>query len=166
MGPFRKHSPKQETQNPAELGRPALDVANFLIHQSGYTKTPLQIQEMSYFAHGYMLALRNRPLFRDNVESWEHGPVIPSLHHAFKKWHYSPIAEVSGGMPRDFDSDERELLEMILRKYGRYCGYYLSQLAHSCGKRITPWKKCYRKGGNFTIPDRVTKAYYERYLEK
>ena len=75
--------------------RPALDVANFLIHQSGYTKTLLQIQEMSYIAHGYMLALRNRPLFRDNVEAWDDGPVIPSLHHAFKKGNGYSDMEIS-----------------------------------------------------------------------
>ena len=37
--------------------RSALDVANYFVEYSDYTKTHLQIQKLTYISHGYMLAI-------------------------------------------------------------------------------------------------------------
>lgn len=161
--PRSASQPTQDYANPD--ARPALDMANFLIDLSGYTKTPMQVQKMTYIAHGYSLALRNKPLFRDQVEAWDHGPVIPSIYDAFKGWGFNPIPEVSDPLSAQLTADERTLLEMILAEYGKYCGYYLSQLTHDDGKRTTPWAECYAKGKNSIIPNTITKTYYEEYLK-
>ena len=51
---------------------------------------------------------------------------------------------------------------MFSNTYGKYCGYYLSQITHHDGDLETPWSQCYKKGRNRTIPDRITKEYYEK----
>lgn len=149
-------------QNFAPTERPAVDVANFFVKHSGYTNTQLQIQKLTYIAHGHSLALRKKALFKDRVEAWVHGPVIPSIYKAFQKWGLNPIGNTSGPTSKPFDSEEFDFLDAVFKNYGKFCGYYLSQLTHDEGKGQTPWAKNYRKGGNVVIPDQDTKAYYDK----
>lgn len=141
-------------------GRPALDVANHFIEYSGYTKTNLQILKMTYIAHGHSLAILDRPLISDVVEAWEHGPVIPKIYNKYKKYKSDLIGSISH-RPRPFDREEREILDAVFGLYGKYCGYYLSQITHENGELETPWKKCYVPGMNMRIPDDITKEYYK-----
>lgn len=155
-----------DPKNPqTDTNRLAIDVANFLIGLGDYTKTPLQIQKMAYVAHGHMLAIHGRPLFKDQVEAWKDGPVMPDLYDELKEWSYLPIPETTGPIAVPFDSDEREVTELVFMEYGKYCGYYLSQLSHDDGHLETPWAQCYQEGRNATIPNHTTKEYFEKYLE-
>ena len=140
--------------------RLALDVANYFVDYSGYTKTNLQVLKMTYIAHGYMLAIHDKPLIYDAVEAWDHGPVIPDVYRAFKKWNLSPIGKITY-FPDPFSPDEKEMIDETFASYGRFCGYYLSQITHEDGSLTTPWKQCYQPGKNVVIPDEVTKKYYE-----
>ncbi len=142
------------------MNRSALDVANYYIENSDYTKTNLQIIKLTYIAHGHMLAMCDEPLIIDDVEAWKHGPVIPTIYHKFKQWQLSPIGKISYS-PDPFVKKEKEVLDTVFAYYGRYCGYYLSQITHEDSYSPTPWKQCYVPGRNAIIPDEVTKAYYK-----
>lgn len=141
--------------------RSALDIANYFIKYSGYAKTNLQILKMSYIAHGYMLALYDKPLFDNVVEAWDYGPVVPDIYKKFKKWGANPIPKVSGSISDPFDSEEQDILDTVYPDYGRYCGFYLSQITHEPG---TPWSKCHKPSGNARIDDQTTKEYYKKLL--
>ena len=139
--------------------RSALDVANYFVEYSDYTKTHLQIQKLTYISHGYMLAIHRKPLIVDDVEAWDHGPVIPIIWRTFKKWGMSPIGRVMYS-PSPFTDQQRKVMDEVFAYYGRYCGYYLSQITHDDGDLITPWKQCYEPGKNMVIDDDVTEKYY------
>ena len=142
--------------------RHALDVANYFVEHSHYTKTPLQIQKLTYIAHGYMLGIHGKSLVFDQAEAWEHGPVFPKVYHEFKKWKFTPIGKVRY-TPDPFTSDQQNVLDNVLAFYGRFCGYYLSQITHDNSDTETPWKKCYVYGASHTpIPDTVTQSYYKQ----
>lgn len=141
----------------------ALDVAVHFVEYSGRTKTNLQVIKLSYIAHGFMLAIHDEPLIRDRVEAWEHGPVIPAIYDKFKKWGSGVIGRAPCKTVR-FDERQIEVLDSVFKSYGKYCGYYLSQITHDDGKLETPWKQCYRPGTNARIPDEVTKRYYEKLI--
>ena len=47
--------------------------------------TNLKLQKVLYFVQAYYLAKLNRPLFPDNIEAWEYGPVIPSVYRKYKE---------------------------------------------------------------------------------
>ena len=55
--------------------------------------TPLKMQKLVYFAHGWHLAFRGTPLIEDEFQAWEYGPVVPTLYHEFKKWGRNNIGE-------------------------------------------------------------------------
>ena len=60
-------------------------VANALITkgvEAGSPLTPLQIGKLSYIAHGWMLGLYGRCLFRQAVLAWLYGPVVRDIYFA------------------------------------------------------------------------------------
>jgi len=67
----------------------ALAVANYFIKKGIDTKksvSPMKLQKLVYFAHGWRLALYNSPLIDEAIQAWQYGPVIPGIYHEFK--HY------------------------------------------------------------------------------
>ena len=62
-----------------------------LAKRDGQTIDPMKIQKLAYYAHGFFLALYDKPLLDDRVEAWKWGPVIPSLYHEFKQYGGGPI---------------------------------------------------------------------------
>lgn len=141
--------------------RDALDVAIHFVESSGFTKTNLQVLKLTYISHGHMLALYDEPLINDKIEAWTHGPVIPAIYHEFKKWKSGVIGSVPY-KPTPFTERESGMLSSIFAHYGKFCGYYLSQITHEDGEPVTPWKQCYQDTKNVVIPDEITKAYYKK----
>ena len=145
------------------MPRNAVEVADHFIYKSGNTKTQLQVQKMTYFAHGFMLGMHGTPLIHDRVEAWSWGPVIPSLWKRFKRYGSDIILAKTAPPAVPFTVQEMEILDAVWNRYGKYCGYYLSQLAHDDGSgRRTPWSSCHVPGENRRIPDHVTQQYYRQ----
>ena len=44
----------------------------------------MRVLKLVYMAHGWTLAVLNRPLIMDRIEAWEYGPVIPTVYYAFR----------------------------------------------------------------------------------
>ncbi|MDC4872757.1 DUF4065 domain-containing protein, partial [Acinetobacter baumannii] len=101
----------------------ALQVANKII-ESGKNKnppqyyTPMQLLKLVYIAHGWMLALFNRPLFNEKVEAWKYGPVIPELYEAVKHYKANPVKELSVNSDDAFDIQEQGVIDYVINAYG------------------------------------------------
>jgi uncharacterized phage-associated protein len=128
----------------------ALAVANSFIgfaqENSDLTVTPMKLQKLLYFAHGWNLALSNAPLISEHVEAWKFGPVFPTVYHKFKDYGNEPITEkavsfndsLEGIAPQvDPLADVSPLIKRIWEIYGRYSGIQLSNATHQAG---TPWQ--------------------------
>lgn len=125
----------------------------------GQQLTPMQLVKLTYIAHGWSLALRNKDLFRNRIEAWKYGPVIPDLYQATKQYGRNPMPlELIGG-EEDFpvQAEDRRFLEEIYDAYGHLDGIKLSYLTHQAG---TPWTEAYVPGLNAEISDaRITEHY-------
>lgn len=161
-GPHLQATPELFLQEPA---RPAIEVANWFVEYSGYTKTPMQIQKLTYIAHGYMLGIHGVPLVRDQAEAWERGPVFSDVYHKFKRWKFNPIGARTYS-PAPFTTKQQEVMENVFASYGRFCGYYLSDITHNNSETTTPWRQCYVEGVRHApISDDITKEYYRQLYE-
>ena len=139
---------------------PAVIANNFLEKSGQESKilTPMQLLKLVYIAHGWNLAVTGEPLFKEPVQAWKYGPVVPSLFHEFKRYGGGPVTQaahvpVERGdnlypdfpelsfdseapfLPKD-DEQTCKLLEWVWRAYGHLSGPELSTLTH---KPNTPW---------------------------
>src|SRR5437762_397203 len=78
-----------------------------LAKEEGKSLSPLQLQKLVYYAHGWNLGIRNAPLIDAPIEAWRFGPVVQSLYHEFKEYGNNPITSpaqdlrIKNGLPRD-----------------------------------------------------------------
>ena len=157
---------------------PAIAIADYFLLQSwseGRGLSPMQIQKLVYFAHGWHLGIFDKPLITDRVEAWDYGPVIPSLYQAFKKYGSDVIrqGEYLPGSQRVDPDDERAivLLRRIWEVYGGKTGLELSSLTHvTDGPWLTTRLKEMGQSGRIprgiVIPNKVLKNYFERRLQR
>ena len=138
----------------------ALDIACHYVLHSGYTKTNMQVLKLTYIAHGYSLAIRDRGLFEDKVKVWPWGPVIPSVYNKFKKWGSGIIGKIPY-TPDELEKEDKSIFDAVYVVYGKYCGYYLSQITHDDDDGETPWRQC-KNEDKLVIPDEYTKEYYRK----
>ena len=65
----------------------------------GQSLTPMQVVKLTYIAHGWSLGLRGKDLFRNQIQAWQYGPVIPDLYHTTKSYGRNPIPLSAIGDP-------------------------------------------------------------------
>lgn len=126
----------------------------------GISLTPMQLVKLTYISHGWSLALRNKDLFRNRIEAWQYGPVIPDLYHATKNYGRNPIPLSAVGDPAEImiSKDDRDFLEDVFDKYGHLDGIALSYITHREG---TPWTQVYKPGIlNIEISDDLIVQHY------
>ncbi|MEL7483909.1 MAG: type II toxin-antitoxin system antitoxin SocA domain-containing protein [Planctomycetota bacterium] len=140
--------------------------------------SPMKLQKLVYFAHGWQLALTGKPLVDEDVQAWRFGPVIYPLYRAFKRWGDQPIAEPAFDLsfedgtftkhtPLLEQHDEvRGLVRRVLDVYGRFNAIQLSNMTHDKG---SPWDRISEQfGGNIPpgvdIPNELIRDYFTRQL--
>lgn len=123
------------------------------------TLTPMQLVKLTYIAHGWSLGLRNKDLFKNRIEAWQYGPVIPDLYHATKLYgrHPIPFSAIGDG-PINVSDEDSHFLASVIDKYGNLDGITLSYMTHKSG---TPWTQVYDpRERNIEIPDYLIQQHY------
>lgn len=100
--------------------------------QQGCSISPMKLQKLVYYAHGWYLGITGEPLLNEAVEAWKYGPVIPSLYHAYKQFAGNPIVLPATvlQMPLTFTEDVRALIDKIWQEYGHIDARKLSDMTH------------------------------------
>lgn len=142
----------------------------------------MQLIKLVYFAHGWHLAWYDQALIGDDVEAWRHGPVIPSVYHAFKKYGREPIERPTYGeydlvidiglvdlddkiikpkpIHQNFPDDARHVMDQVFLTYGNLSGLQLSRLTHEAG---APWEQAYEPYAyNAVIENNIIKDHFEK----
>ena len=58
-------------------------IANYFIENTKSIDN-LRLNKFVYIAYGLALVYKERELFKDRIEAWEYGPVIPAIYHEFR----------------------------------------------------------------------------------
>lgn len=117
------------------------DVSAYILRKAG-CMTAMKLQKLVYYAQAWSLVWDEVPLFKERVEAWANGPVVPDLFAAHRG--EFTIAEEPRGKVRNLSKDERETIDAVLRTYGDRSAAWLSDLTH----REDPWRLA-RRG----VPD-------------
>lgn len=132
--------------------------------EKGRALTPLQLMKLVYIAHGWSLGLGRGDLFKNRIEAWKYGPIIPDLYRATKKYGRDQIPlDLVGNSAPMVDKETGQFLRDVYDKYGHLSAYALSQLTHKQG---TPWDLVYDSGLNSEISDDLIRQHYKRLLDE
>ncbi len=124
----------------------------------------MQILKLSYISHGWTLGICEMPLFRDDVEAWKYGPVVPEIYHKYKRYGYSPILKNVQRPRTIFEETPLKIINRVTEVYGKYDGLYLSGLTHRPG---SPWDiTIKRHGEGATIENNVIMDYYKSFAQE
>lgn len=159
------------------MKRNALSVANEFIDLSAADEvdvTPLKLMKLVYLAHGFALALLDRPMLDirfDWVEAWAFGPVIPSVYHTFKYNGRNPVRQYGivfrGAYDDDIETphlteeDDKKIVKLV---WDLYKDKSAKQLVEELHKKGSPWAEVYEEGLNKIIPDDITRSYYKKMI--
>jgi uncharacterized phage-associated protein len=121
--------------------------------------TNLKLQKVLYFAQAYFLAKLGRPLFSDNIEAWEYGPVVPSVYRKYKGNESNPIIfkEDSSSVT----TEDKEVLQKIWNTFGGFSASRLVDITHA----HTPWRDAYQTPRK-VISNKALKEYYTPLLNR
>lgn len=70
-------------------------VAGTIADRSGWDLSNLSLQKLTYIAQMMHLGETGTPLFADDFEAWDYGPVVPRLYHDLKMFGSDPVAPYS-----------------------------------------------------------------------
>ncbi|MDX2066025.1 MAG: DUF4065 domain-containing protein [Fimbriimonadaceae bacterium] len=149
-------------------------VANALLAHAwgeGESVTPMKLQKLLYFAHGWYLGLYGKPLVNEEPQAWQYGPVFESAYQEFKHYQAGPITKLATSLNEQLDFEPillsheeadqiRPIVERIWDVYGAFTGPQLSAMTHRPG---TPWDLAIRKDParpGARIGDDLSKAFF------
>lgn len=120
----------------------------------------LKLLKLVYIAHGFFLALHERPLVSEPVEAWQYGPVFRDLYLKIVDKTNSNQVTTSLVSPKkpELDTDACKVIDKVMDAYCDLDGVFLSFLTHKQG---TPWTETYQAGKNVIIPNDLIKIYYK-----
>jgi uncharacterized phage-associated protein len=152
----------------------ARGIANYLLAKAEIEQRvidQLQLQKLTYLAHGWHLGLSEKSLITQPVLAWPYGPVIRALYDEFKRFGSGRIE----GRAMYFDQLEgwcnyraelseysKNVVDAVWNNYGSMTGGQLVTLTHQPG---TPWAEVTRgmrpdQIRDLTIPNELIASYY------
>ena len=127
-----------------------------LLQAQGRPVTPHLLNKLVVIAQGWMLAMHGRTLYRERIEAWEYGPIVPGVYRRFRRHGNDPMD--TGGRRHDgrFDAERLALMEEVVEKYGVLTGLEAASLTSQEG---TPWRRA-REAGYRYVPTSMMMAHY------
>lgn len=113
------------------------DVAQYILDTLGRLTT-WKLQKLCYYSQAWSLAWDGEPLFKERIEAWANGPVIPALYEKHRGNFY--ITNI-GGDPEKLNKTQRETIDAVLEAYGSKPSSWLSASTHC----EPPWKDARRR---------------------
>lgn len=142
-------------------------VANFFLkiaQKEGRSLTPLKLIKLVCIAYGWALVTLDQALFREQIEAWDFGPVVPSLYHEFKIYRKSPIDrqafeydfEGNSTVPDVKDLEVKAVLTKVWEMYKQLSPAQLVDLTHKEG---TPWSEARQSNQKYLSVESIRRHY-------
>ena len=121
----------------------------------------LKLQKLVYYAQAYHLAMHGKPLFREPLEAWEHGPVVPGLYRAYREFGSGNIPAPQDFDPDEYDPETAEFLDEVYNVFGQYSAWKLRNMTHD----ERPWVEAFERGnGSGVISHAAMRDFYRDYV--
>ena len=133
----------------------AMTVAKYIVSKCTREHTPvsnLQLQKILYFVQKESLLYDGEPIFADEIEAWQFGPVVPNVYFHFSGFGAMPI--VMEYETPEFEEEEEELIDDVVARKKMLYPWDLVEETHKTGGA---WDQIYRdgRGNRQVIPLRL-----------
>ena len=145
----------------------AKDVAQYILSKQNVEAqdiiSNLKLQKLTYYAQGFTLALTGKPLFSEEIQAWDHGPVVPSLYHDYKRFEggaiLPPSPEEVAAVESRLSNKQKEIIDEVYDVYGQFSAWKLRNLSHE----DAPWIDHYGKLNPVISPSEM-QTYFKTLL--
>jgi len=142
----------------------ALQISNKIINsidtERGDTISNLKLQKLLYYMQGFHLAVFDSPLFGEEINAWQYGPVVPEIYHHFKDCGSNTLALNGEEEIINLSNAEEELFLDVMNEYGQLGAVKLMNLTHE----EEPWINAFKVPGS-VIPNNIMKEFFKTLLD-
>lgn len=123
--------------NPMTTHRPypAEQIADYILWFCNENEIPVsnkKLQKLLYYSQAWNLVFQKRPLFKEKLEAWVHGPTVARVYGKFKEFGFEKInIKVDGSIQKTLSKSDLDVLNEVLAVYGKFDADYLEALTHS-----------------------------------
>lgn len=129
-----------------------MDVSKYVIRYSNeknYGITNLRLQKILYFIQAYFLKIKDEPCFKEDMEAWDFGPVVPCVYQKYKKFGAGQIPDYTKPVNCfKKEKDHIEIINGVIDLLASYQTYELVEITH----HQSPWLDNYRLDRSNIIP--------------
>ena len=106
-----------------------------------------------------------KPLFKENIEAWQHGPVVRNVYNVFSKFGRNNIdikLDKENEKILNNIEESKEVLEVLNLTYDNFAIYTAWQLRQMTHEDNTPWDITQKtKGLNKPIDNDLIEKYFK-----
>lgn len=138
--------------------RKAKSVANYVIAYGmkiGHPVSNLQLQKILYYIQVYFLKKKGIPFFKDEIEAWQFGPVIPTVYYQHAAFGPAPITMFKT-QKIDLEQEEKKDLEQIVKEKAILS---LLEIVADTNKKWKAWDMYYKVNERNIIPKKAMELY-------
>jgi hypothetical protein len=137
---------------------PVDKIANKLIsltnREQGDTITNLKLQKLLYYVQGFNLAAFGQPLFEEEIEAWQYGPVVPSVYARYAQFKANPLESTDDEI-LELEPEEEALFQEVYEAYSAYSAIGLMKMTHE----EAPWKNTPTAQGSIISKEQLEKFF-------
>lgn len=155
----------------------ALDVSRYVIeysNQKEYGISNLKLQKILYFIQAFFLISKENgsPCFKEKIEAWDFGPVVPEVYREYKQYGSSDIPTMTSYIEFDEENiwnsrrklygdhviaeEDAKRINAVVDQFSRYSATDLVTLTHN----QAPWENAYVPHRNNEITKEAIKEYF------
>lgn len=137
----------------------AINIAKYVINKCNELSNPisnLQLQKILYYIQGNYYAKFNEKLFREDIEAWKYGPVIPEVYYEFNKYSSGNIRDEFEVDYLEIDSERLDYIDNIIQSNCKLTAWQLVEKSH----KEDPWRLHYDRSFNKVIPSKIIKEFF------
>ena len=116
----------------------AVDLAKYIVHKtnhSEYTITNLKLQKILYYIAGVYAGVNHEPLFTEEIEAWQYGPVIRSVYIQYCRWGSLTLYQ-DKPIDLNLQTDDMQLIDYVWERKISMSGRELVNATH----KESPWQ--------------------------
>lgn len=121
-----------------------------------YDVSNMKLNKLLYYIQMISIGRYNIKMFDEQIEAWQHGPVIPSVYHRYKDNYSNAITPPSINPTNKLSNIQVSVIDEVIKRYGAMSAYQLRNMTHS----EMPWQNAISRGKSSEISLSDMKTYF------